>query len=184
MHAYGLAVDLNPVANHYVGCGQSRDPAARPYRDRSRHRPGMVTPGVVNAFHSIRWGWGGAWTGNTKDYCTSRPPGTSPAPPARRARAAPPVAVRADAPRAQVEAEAGAAPLTVRELPPLAAAGLGIGPGQSLHVRPDGVPAGRCAVSAKANSGPPRPNRKASTAPRSSTPSLTAERGSSPPSPG
>ena len=28
MHAYGLAVDLNPVENPYVGCGQSRDPAA------------------------------------------------------------------------------------------------------------------------------------------------------------
>jgi hypothetical protein len=68
MHAYGLAVDLNPVENPYVGCGQSRDPAARPYRDRSRHRPGMVTPRVVKAFRSIGWGWGGSWTGNTKDY--------------------------------------------------------------------------------------------------------------------
>jgi hypothetical protein len=68
MHAYGLAVDLNPVENPYVGCGQSRDPAARPYRDRSRHRPGMVTRRVVEAFRAIRWGWGGSWTGNTKDY--------------------------------------------------------------------------------------------------------------------
>ena len=25
-HAYGLAVDLNPVENPYVGCGQTRDP--------------------------------------------------------------------------------------------------------------------------------------------------------------
>ena len=68
MHAYGLAVDLNPVENPYVGCGQSRDPASRPYRDRSRHRRGMVTRLVVKAFRSIGWGWGGAWTGNTKDY--------------------------------------------------------------------------------------------------------------------
>jgi hypothetical protein len=68
MHAYGLAVDLNPVENPYVGCGQSHNPAARPYRDRSRHRPGMVTRRVVNAFRSIGWGWGGSWTGNTKDY--------------------------------------------------------------------------------------------------------------------
>jgi hypothetical protein len=29
MHAYGLAFDLNPVENPYVGCGQSRDPRAR-----------------------------------------------------------------------------------------------------------------------------------------------------------
>ena len=67
-HAYGLAIDLNPVENPYVGCGQSRDPASRPYFDRSRHRKGMVTPAVVRAFRSVGWGWGGAWTGNTKDY--------------------------------------------------------------------------------------------------------------------
>ena len=68
MHAYGRAVDLNPVENPYVGCGQSHNPAARRYRDRSRHRPGMVTRRVVKAFRSIGWGWGGAWTGDTKDY--------------------------------------------------------------------------------------------------------------------
>jgi hypothetical protein len=68
MHAYGLAVDLNPVENPYVGCGQSRDPSAARYRDRSRHRRGMVTRRVVRAFASIGWGWGGAWSGNTKDY--------------------------------------------------------------------------------------------------------------------
>jgi hypothetical protein len=68
MHAYGLAVDLNPVENPYVGCGRSRDPASRPYFDRSRHRKGMVGRRVVRAFRSIGWGWGGAWTGNTKDY--------------------------------------------------------------------------------------------------------------------
>jgi putative polyketide hydroxylase len=82
----------------------------------------------------------------------------------------------ADAPRARVDADDGAAPVTVRELPPLAASALGIGPGLALHVRPDGVPAGRCARSAMANSEPPRPTCKASRAPRSSTtPSLTAE---------
>jgi D-alanyl-D-alanine carboxypeptidase len=68
MHAYGLAVDLNPVENPYVGCGRSRDPAARPYFDRSRHRRGMVTRRVVAAFRSVGWGWGGDWSGNTKDY--------------------------------------------------------------------------------------------------------------------
>ena len=68
MHAYGLAVDLNPVENPYVGCGQSRDPAAKRYRDRSRHRRGMVTRRVIGAFHAVGWGWGGAWAGNTKDY--------------------------------------------------------------------------------------------------------------------
>jgi hypothetical protein len=68
MHAYGLAVDINPRENPYVGCGQSRDPNARKYFDRSRHRRGMVTRRVIGAFRSIGWGWGGAWVGNTKDY--------------------------------------------------------------------------------------------------------------------
>ena len=68
MHAYGLAIDLNPVENPYVGCGRTRDPASRPYLDRSRWRKGMVGRRIVRAFRSIGWGWGGAWTGNTKDY--------------------------------------------------------------------------------------------------------------------
>lgn len=67
-HAYGEAVDLNPVENPYVGCGETRDRASRPYLDRSHLRKGMVTPAVVEAFRSIAWGWGGAWTGDTKDY--------------------------------------------------------------------------------------------------------------------
>ena len=68
MHAYGLAIDINPVENPYVGCGQSRDPKTRPYFDRSKHRKGMVTRRTVRAFASVGWAWGGAWTGNTKDY--------------------------------------------------------------------------------------------------------------------
>jgi hypothetical protein len=67
-HAYGLAVDLNPAENPYVGCGQTRDPTRARYLDRSRLRKGMVTPAVVAAFRAIGWGWGGAWTGATKDY--------------------------------------------------------------------------------------------------------------------
>jgi D-alanyl-D-alanine carboxypeptidase len=67
-HAYGEAVDLNPIENPYVGCGQTRQKASRPYLDRSRLRPGMVTPQVVAAFRSIGWGWGGNWSGSTKDY--------------------------------------------------------------------------------------------------------------------
>ena len=68
MHAYGLAVDINPVENPYVGCGMTRDKTALKYVDRSRHRKGMVTYGVLQAFRSIGWGWGGSWSGNTKDY--------------------------------------------------------------------------------------------------------------------
>jgi hypothetical protein len=68
MHAYGEAVDLNPVENPYVGCGMSHDPAGRKYLDRSHLQPGMVTPEVVAAFAAVGWGWGGSWTGSTKDY--------------------------------------------------------------------------------------------------------------------
>ena len=51
-----------------LGCGMSRDPASKPYFDRSKIRPGMVTPAVIAAFRSIGWGWGGSWSGDTKDY--------------------------------------------------------------------------------------------------------------------
>jgi hypothetical protein len=67
-HAYGYAIDLNPRENPYVGCGMVRDATRKTYLDRSRLRKGMVTPAVVRAFRSIGWGWGGAWTGDTKDY--------------------------------------------------------------------------------------------------------------------
>ena len=67
-HAYGEAVDLNPVENPYVGCGQTRDKTAVSYMNRSRIRPGMVTPTVVAYFRAVGWGWGGSWSGSTKDY--------------------------------------------------------------------------------------------------------------------
>lgn len=66
-HAYGRAIDVNPVENPYVGCGMTRDKKARSYLDRSRVRPGMVTSAVVAAFRSVGWGWGGYWT-SSKDY--------------------------------------------------------------------------------------------------------------------
>jgi len=67
-HAYGEAVDLNPVENPYVGCGMTRDKASLSYLNRARVRRGMVTPAVVRAFQAVGWGWGGSWSGATKDY--------------------------------------------------------------------------------------------------------------------
>jgi len=67
-HAYGLAVDINPSENPYIGCGMTRDPNVLTYTRRSWVRPGMVTPAVVKAFADIGWGWGGSWSGATKDY--------------------------------------------------------------------------------------------------------------------
>jgi hypothetical protein len=67
-HAYGEAVDLDPLENPYVGCGQTRDKTAVSYMKRTPLRTGMVTPAVLAAFHSVGWGWGGSWIGSTKDY--------------------------------------------------------------------------------------------------------------------
>jgi D-alanyl-D-alanine carboxypeptidase len=71
MHAYGLAIDLNPVENPYVSDGHVSPPEGEPYADRSRDAPGMVHAGdpVVKAFERLAgWEWGGAWPGSTKDY--------------------------------------------------------------------------------------------------------------------
>jgi hypothetical protein len=46
----------------------TRDKTALSYLDRSNMRKGMVTPAVIRAFASVGWGWGGSWTGDTKDY--------------------------------------------------------------------------------------------------------------------
>jgi len=67
-HAFGEAIDLNPVENPYVGCGMTRDPTALSYVNRTSYRRGMVNDAVVRAFASIGWGWGGSWSGSTKDY--------------------------------------------------------------------------------------------------------------------
>jgi hypothetical protein len=68
-HAYGRAIDVNPIENPYVSGGETSHPASRPYLDRARHRPGMAYEGgvLVEAFRSAGWGWGGTWAG-TKDY--------------------------------------------------------------------------------------------------------------------
>jgi hypothetical protein len=68
MHAYGLAIDINPVENPYVGCGQTRDKTAVSFMRRTPLRRGMVTPAALDAFHAVGWGWGGSWYGPTKDY--------------------------------------------------------------------------------------------------------------------
>jgi hypothetical protein len=67
-HAYGEAIDLNPVENPYVGCGMTRDKTALSYLNRSRVRRGMVAAAVVAIFQGVGWGWGGSWSGSTKDY--------------------------------------------------------------------------------------------------------------------
>jgi len=69
VHAYGLAVDVNPVENPYLEAGRVHPRAGRAYLDRSRYRRGMAVRGglLVNAFASVGWPWGGRWTGSP-DY--------------------------------------------------------------------------------------------------------------------
>ena len=68
-HAYGRAIDVNPIENPYVSGGSTSHRASRPYLDRSRRRPGMAVEGgaLVRAFNAVGWGWGGRWSGK-KDY--------------------------------------------------------------------------------------------------------------------
>jgi hypothetical protein len=69
-HAYGLAIDVNPIENPYVdSAGRTSHPASRRYLDRSRIRRGMAYPGgvLVRAFEAAGWGWGGYWSG-IRDY--------------------------------------------------------------------------------------------------------------------
>jgi len=69
-HAYGRAIDINPVENPYVTpSGHVSPPAGAAYTDRSRRTKGMIHHGddVWDAFRDVGWKWGGDWSG-TKDY--------------------------------------------------------------------------------------------------------------------
>jgi hypothetical protein len=71
-HAYGRAIDLDPIENPYVTAGGTTSHAAsRAYLDRTRvrTRPGVIAEGgaVLRAFAHIGWGWGGRWSG-ARDY--------------------------------------------------------------------------------------------------------------------
>jgi hypothetical protein len=68
-HAYGRAVDVNPLENPYVSQNGTRHPRSRPYLDRARRATGMIHAGdvVVRSFAAIGWSWGGYWH-TAKDY--------------------------------------------------------------------------------------------------------------------
>ena len=73
-HAYGRAIDVNPVQNPYVQAGSVDPPAGQPFADVDRSpgaeaARGVVRAGdvVVRAFAEVGWEWGGDWT-SSKDY--------------------------------------------------------------------------------------------------------------------
>jgi hypothetical protein len=63
-HAYGYAIDLNPLENPYVSGGRTSHRRSVPYLDRSPYRKGMIVEGgvVTRAFDARGWGWGGRWS--------------------------------------------------------------------------------------------------------------------------
>ena len=71
MHAYGEAIDINPVENPYVSGSYFTPPGGRPYLDRSRHAPGMIHEGdkVFKAFaKKAGWEWLGDGPQSIRDY--------------------------------------------------------------------------------------------------------------------
>jgi hypothetical protein len=68
-HAFGRAIDINPVQNPYLRGSIVSPPAGADYLDRSLNATGMLHTGdaAVTAFADIGWAWGGDWT-SSKDY--------------------------------------------------------------------------------------------------------------------
>lgn len=68
-HAYGTAIDVNPLVNPYVRRDTVLPPEGAPYVDRTLDAPGMIHEGdvVVVAFAEHGWVWGGSWS-FPKDY--------------------------------------------------------------------------------------------------------------------
>jgi D-alanyl-D-alanine carboxypeptidase len=63
-HAYGRAIDINPLQNPYVTRGGVHPPGGREYLRRDADRQGLITARgpVATAFARIGWRWGGAWS--------------------------------------------------------------------------------------------------------------------------
>lgn len=64
-HAYGRAIDLNPLVNPCVYASGAFEPHnAAAYLDRGRTDPGLFHSGdpAVRAFTDRGWRWGGDWT--------------------------------------------------------------------------------------------------------------------------
>ncbi len=73
MHAYGLAIDLNPFHNPYLKGEVVVPELASTYTDRAQVRPGMLHPDdpasvvIIDAFAAMGWEWGGNWQ-SLKDW--------------------------------------------------------------------------------------------------------------------
>jgi hypothetical protein len=72
LHAYGEAIDVNPVENPYVQGARVSPPAGRAFVSRSRYRKGMALPGgvLVRAFSAVGWRWGASF-GDYQHFSTT-----------------------------------------------------------------------------------------------------------------
>lgn len=73
-HAFGTAIDINPITNPYVRDQAGGDrtvlpPAGSAFVDRSAHHPAMIRSGdvVTRAFAAAGWRWGGDYV-TLKDH--------------------------------------------------------------------------------------------------------------------
>ena len=68
-HAYGRAIDINPLENPEVRQGVVSPPGGRKYTNRNKLAKGMIHSGdaTVRAFEAVGWRWGGYWH-SLKDY--------------------------------------------------------------------------------------------------------------------
>jgi hypothetical protein len=63
-HAYGRAIDVNPIENPYLNGGRIIPSLGAAFTDRGNVRPGMAVAGnpLVTAFASVGWQWGASFS--------------------------------------------------------------------------------------------------------------------------
>ncbi len=69
MHAYGLAIDINPLLNPYLSKNKLLPLNGEKYLVREQLIPGMISPktSIYKIFTENNWTWGGDWR-TIKDY--------------------------------------------------------------------------------------------------------------------
>lgn len=68
-HAFGLAIDVNPMQNPYINRDLILPSGSEEYADRNSYKLGMIIKEdpLYRAFISQGWSWGGEWD-SLKDY--------------------------------------------------------------------------------------------------------------------
>lgn len=74
-HAFGLAVDINPLINPWAREGNVLPAEGEPYTNREPALPGMINLGdePITIFEELGWTWGGVW--QSADYMHFSRPG-------------------------------------------------------------------------------------------------------------